>query len=140
MFLSGKQFIALSVNPGSRSRIQVFSYPKRILQFKVGPVKQWIPHRLGYRFSPGLKLLFICCITRDETLIDTSTPHGTPFVMVLTQPNPGHVLIFPVGCNFKRGKMGMIINDRLFCSNIVVEFFSKGGLQQEIFLYKAIGG
>jgi hypothetical protein len=59
--------------------------------------------------------------------------------MIFAQPNPGNVLIFSVGRNFKRRKMGMIIDNGLLCSNIMVEFFSKGGLQQEIFLDKAIG-
>jgi hypothetical protein len=87
-----------------------------------------------------MKLLFICCIARDETLIDTCTTHGTPFVMILAQPNPGDIFKFSVGRNLKWRKMGMIIDDGLLCSNIMVEFFSKRGLQQEILLDKAIGG
>ena len=69
-------------------RIENFIDSKSGLQFKVGPVVQRITESIRYRFGPLLKLFPICSIlTGTETFVHTIGTHGTPLVVVTSQPN-----------------------------------------------------
>ena len=80
--------ITFIINFTGRMRIENFIDSKSGLQFKVGPVIQRITESIRYRFGPLLKLFPICSIlTGTETFVHTIGTHGTPLVVVTSQPN-----------------------------------------------------
>ena len=91
------------------------------LQLQVCPVIQRVAQGVGNGLCPLLKLLPVgSVLTRAETLVNSIGTHGTPFVVVATQPQLGDALETMVVSYHFGNQVTVIVNDG-HLSRMVVE-------------------
>ena len=85
---------------------------EKALQLQVAPVKERIADGELQRFRPLLKLLPVRRVSGDIILLHTIGTHGTPFIMVPSQPYLCDVVEFPVLRDLLRIDVTVIVQNR----------------------------
>src|SRR3954451_24242214 len=84
--VSGECGIGALPNRWSRRFIEQIADSEIALQFKVSPVIERVPQRVGNGARPCQKLLVRRGIARDKSFRDTVRPHGSLFVVAPLEP------------------------------------------------------
>ena len=110
----GEQAVGLGPDGGGGGFVEQGLDVEIAAQFEVGPMEERVAQSVGHGGGPGLELLAgRAFLAGDEPLRHAVGPHGAPFVMVAFQPGFVQVFEAAVFRQVARGKMTMIINDRL---------------------------
>ena len=129
--------IALIKNFTGRAGTQEFINAEGCLQFQMGPMIQGITEGVRHCLRPLLKLLPIGgVVTRAIFLSNTVSAHGTPFVMIASQPQFSDASKLMVFGYHLRHQMTMIVDDGHLGRVIVKQILRGRGLQQEVFVHK----
>ena len=128
--------VALIVYLTSRIRIQQLVDSKGSAKLQVCPVIQRISQGIWHRLCPFLELLPIGSISSDEMFCHPISTHGTPFIMVATQPQFCDRAELIILCYHLRIQMTVIVYDRQFLSMLMIEHLCRLRLQQEVGIHE----
>src|SRR6202140_529890 len=117
--------------------IEQFRNAEVALQLQVRPVIERIAQRVGHGSRPGQKFLVGRGAPSDVLFRNPIGPHGPPFVVVSLQPDLKQICELPIFRNVLRGKMAVIIEDRLGRRKPMVKAPCGIVRQKEIFGEKA---
>ena len=118
-------------------RTELFGNTESRFQLKMTPMIQWITESIGHCLGPFLKLFPIISILSGAVfLINSIRAHGTPLVMITSQPQLRDATELMIIGNHLRNQMTMIVDNRHFSRMIVIEFLRGGRLQEEILIHK----
>ena len=92
--------------------VQHAGIAKKALQLQVAPVKQRIADGEFQRFRPLLELLPVRRISGNVILLYPVGTHGTPFIMIPSQPYLRDVVKFPVLRDLLRVDVTVIVQNR----------------------------
>ena len=131
--------ITLIINLTSSLRAQLFVNTESSLKLEMSPMIQWVAECIRNSFSPLLELLPIACIgTSAETLIYTISSHGTPLVVVTTEPKFCNTLKLVIISYHLWNKVAVIVNNWHFSRMIVEKILRSLSVEQEIFIHKLL--
>ena len=105
-------------------------------QFQVGPVIEWVTERMRYRTSPGEKFVVGISVSRTERFIDTTGPHGAPFIMVARKPNFEQVIEATVARNIPGAEVTVVVKNWLLASVGMVQVASSLVTEEKIIVNK----
>ena len=109
------------------------------LQLQVCPVIQGVTQGVGNGLCPLLKLLPVCSVlTGAEALVYAIGTHGTPLIVVTTQPQLCDALKLMVVSNHLRNQVTVIVNDRHLSRMVVIQVLCYLIVEHEVFVVKLL--
>jgi hypothetical protein len=90
--------------------------------------------------DPGQVFVIVFGIPGDEFFLNAIDPHGTPFVMVLSQPQLGQVAVLAVFGNIARIQVAMKVKNRRVFSKLVIKLDRGCTMKQKVLIHKSIHG
>ena len=132
--LRGQFGIALLEDVAGSLRLQDGIDAEHTAEFQMGPVIQGIAVGMGDRVRPFLELLPGAAVTGDVVLCHPVGTHRTPFVMVPSQPQLGHVTELDVLRYFPGIEMAVIVYDGQPLRVPVVKLTGMIAREHEIFM------
>ena len=116
---------------------QLFGNAEGSLQLQMSPMIQGVTEGIWHCFCPFLKLLPVCCIfTRAVFFIHTIGTHGTPLIVVTTQPQLGNALEAMVIGNHFGNQVAVIVDNGHFSCMVMEKILSYLSVEQEMLVIK----
>ena len=119
--LTGQCSIRCFPNRRSRSLVQQLRNSEVALQLEMRPVVQRIAQRVRNGSRPGQKLLVGRSVPGNVFFRHAVRAHRPPFIVVSLKPDLVKIGESPVLSNVSRGKMAVIIENRLRSGKLVIE-------------------
>src|SRR5438067_2734499 len=113
--------------------VEQLVYAEVSLEFKVRPVIQRISECVRDGARPRQEFLIRVCIASAVPLRHTVSAHGAPLVVIALEPNLCEIAKAMVISDVLRGKMAVIIEDRLFGRKLPVKATRRFGSEKKVF-------
>lgn len=101
-------------------------------QFEVAPVVHGIAKRMRHGLGEFLEFFASRGISGDEFLGNSIGAHDAPLVVVGSQPSVCDISPAPIFCDFRGGKMAMVVDDWKRFRVFVIKNLRRAGGQQKI--------
>ena len=128
--------IALLVNLHGVVPVQGLGDAEVPLELQVRPVIQRIADQVGHGLRPLLELLRRRRVPRDILLRHPAGAHGTPLVVVSSQPHLRDAVVPLVLIDLHRIDVAVVVDDRHLRPVLVVQPLAGLGLQEKVFVHK----
>ena len=134
-----KFLITLIENLACCLRRELLGNTESSLQLQMSPVIKGVTESIRNGLSPLLELFPIGGIlTSAILLVDTIGTHGTPLIVVATQPQLSNTLKLVVFGHHLRNQMTMIVDNGHLSRMIVIQVLCHLGLQNEVIIIELL--